>query len=234
MISELRTKAPAGGVKVLLLEQDPPTRDVLVAAFERLGCTVRAEADGVGVERTTRQFHPDVALIGLRPGDGADGIEVARWLRAHDDVPIVFLASTGDTRHVVDAFDAGADDYLVKPFVVSELVARTRAVLRRSGRVPHSVHVVGDLQVDVSAHLGVRAGHELDLTQREFAILAELCEHAGSILSKAQLMAEVWDGRDQFGVNVVEVHMSSLRRKLEAYGPRMIHTVRGVGYVLRP
>ncbi len=234
MVSELRTTPPAEGVRVLLLEQDAPTRDVLVATFERLGCAVRAEAAGVGVQRATRLFRPDVALIGVRPGDSLEGVEVARWLRAHDDIPILFLGASGETRDVVDAFDAGADDYLVKPFVFSELLARIRAVLRHSRRPPRPVHVVGDLEVDVGAHLAIRAGHELDLTRREFAILAVLCDHAGSILSKAQLMCDVWGGVDQFGLNVVEVHVSSLRRKLEAHGPRTIHTVRGIGYVLRP
>ena len=234
MISELRTSLPADGVKVLLLEQDPPTRDVLVAMFERLGCTVQAEADGVGVQRATRLFRPDVALIDVRPGDSVEGVEVARWLRARDDLPIVFLGDSGETRQVVDAFDAGADDYLVKPFLVSELLARLRAVLRRSRRHPRAVCIVGDLEVDVGAHLAVRAGHELDLTGREFAILTAMCDHAGSILSKTQLMADVWGGIDHFGLNVVEVHVSSLRRKLEAHGPRIIHTVRGIGYVLRP
>jgi two-component system OmpR family response regulator len=234
MISELRTRLSADGVKVLLLEQDASTRDVLVAAFESLGCTVLTESDGVGMERATRFFRPDVTLIDVRPDDGVDGIEVARWLRAHHDVPIVFLGADGDTGHVIEAFEAGADDYLPKPFVVSELVARMRAVLRRSGRSTRPVHAAGDLHVDVRAHIATRAGRQLDLTQREFAILAALCEHAGSILSKAQLMADVWGGLDRFGLNVVEVHVSSLRRKLETHGPRMIHTVRGIGYVLRP
>jgi len=137
-----------------------------------------------------------------------------------------------DVEGVVAAFEVGGDDYLVKPFVMSELVARMQAVLRRSNRNSPTVLQVGDVCVDVASHTIVRSGRNVDLTQREFALLRMLCRRPGAVLSKSQLMAEVW-GYELYDLNVVEVHMSALRRKLEEHGPRLIHTVRGVGYVIR-
>jgi len=131
------------------------------------------------------------------------------------------------------AFDAGGDDYVVKPFIMAELLARMRAVLRRSGREGRRVLEIADLIVDEDAHAAVRAGTTLDLTQREFSLLATLCHHTGVVLSKVQLLTQVW-GFEHYDLNVVEVHISALRRKIEEQGPRLIHTVRGVGYVLRP
>jgi len=233
LISELRSRHPARTGNVLLLETDPATRELLARALGGLGYTVRAEADGAGVEQAARALRPDVALIDLRPGDRVDGITVGRWLRAHDDVPVLFLGATRNAEDIVRAFQAGADDYLARPFVVSELVARMESVLRHTRRPAGDTLSVDDLTVDLRAHSCTRAGEELNLTPREFAVLAMLCRHAGRILSKSQLMAEVWPTGQQYDDNVVEVHVSALRRKLEAHGPRLVHTVRGAGYVLR-
>jgi DNA-binding response OmpR family regulator len=132
----------------------------------------------------------------------------------------------------IRGFDAGADDYVVKPFAIVEVLARVTAILRRLGRVPATVQV-GDLIVDEDAKVAVRAGVTIDLTGTEFRILAYLIGHRGRILSKTQLLTQVW-GYDEYDPNLVEVHVSALRRKLEQHGPRLIHTARGLGYVLRP
>ena len=116
---------------------------------------------------------------------------------------------------------------------MAELLARMRAALRRNGREARSVLELGDLVVDESAHSVVRAGRVVDLTHREFSLLVMLCRHSGMVLSKVQLLANVW-GFEHYDLNVVEVHVSALRRKLEEHGPRLIQTVRGVGYVFRP
>jgi len=129
-------------------------------------------------------------------------------------------------------FRAGADDYLGKPFAVPELLAGVRALLRRAGRPSAGVWRVADIVVDEAGHVALRAGRELELTPTEFELLLAFCRRPRRVVKKRQLLSEVW-GFDGFAPNVVEVRISNLRRKLEQHGPRLIHTVRGVGYVLR-
>jgi DNA-binding response OmpR family regulator len=229
----MTTVSTDAGLRVLLVEDDPLTREVLSAALTGTGFEVHAEADGARVERAAQSFRPDIALIDMRLGDGVNGLTVARRLKSTDDFPLVFLTSAAGIDDVLAAFDAGGDDYIVKPFVMAELLARMRATLRRCGREGRSVLQLGDLVVDESAHSVMRAGHIIDLTHREFSLLTMLCQHSGMVLSKVQLLTSVW-GFEHYDLNVVEVHMSALRRKLEEHGPRIIQTVRGVGYVLRP
>ena len=220
------------GLRVLLVEDDPLTREVLSAALVGTGFEVHAEPDGTRVERAATTFRPDIALIDMRLGDGVDGITVARRLKGTDDFPLLFLTSASAIEDVLAAYDVGGDDYIVKPFVMAELVARMRAVLRRAGREGRSVFELGDLCIDADAHSVTRAGATVDLTHREFALLLEMCRHPGMVLSKLQLLTNVW-GFEQYDLNVVEVHVSALRRKLEEHGPRVIHTVRSAGYVFR-
>lgn len=220
------------GLRVLLVEDDPLTREVLSAALVGTGFEVHAEPDGSRVERAAATFRPDIALIDMRLGDGVDGITVARRLKGTDDFPLLFLTSASAIEDVLAAYDVGGDDYIVKPFVMAELVARMRAVLRRTGREGRSVFELGDLRIDADAHSVVRAGQSVELTHREFALLVEMCRHPGMVLSKLQLLTNVW-GFEQYDLNVVEVHVSALRRKLEEHGPRVIHTVRNAGYVFR-
>jgi len=221
------------GLRVLLVEDDALTREVLSAALTGTGFEVHAEADGSRVERAAQCFRPDIALIDMRLGDGVNGLTVARRLKSTDDFPLLFLTSASGIDDVLAAFDAGGDDYIVKPFVMAELLARMRAALRRNGREARSVLELGDLVVDESAHSVVRGGNVVDLTHREFSLLVMLCRHCGMVLSKVQLLANVW-GFEHYDLNVVEVHVSALRKKLEEHGPRIIQTVRGVGYVFRP
>jgi len=226
------TGASQAGLRVLLVEDDPLTREVLGAALAGAGYDVHTEADGSRVERVASTFCPDIALIDMHLGDNVNGITVARRLRATKEMPFLFLTAATGIDDVLGAFEAGGDDYLVKPFVMGELLARMRAVLRRWGRTGRTVLEVGDLRVDVDAHAVVRADQTVDLTHREFSLLVMLAQHPGTVLSKLQLLTEVW-GFEHYDLNVVEVHVSALRRKLEEHGPRLIHTVRSVGYVLR-
>ena len=133
----------------------------------------------------------------------------------------------------LEGFDAGADAYLVKPCSMAELLARVQDLLRRTGRLSSAVRQIGDIVIDDAARTVIRGGQTVELTRTEYDLLAVLAKHQGQVLSKVQLLTQVW-GFDAYDVNLVEVHMSSLRRKLEAHGPRLIQTVRGVGYVLRP
>jgi DNA-binding response OmpR family regulator len=230
---DMTTVTTDAGLRVLLVEDDPLTREVLSAALTGTGFEVHAEADGSRVERAAQSFRPDIALIDMRLGEGVNGLTVARRLKSTDDFPLVFLTSASGIDDVLAAFDAGGDDYIVKPFVMAELLARMRAALRRNGREARSVLQLGDLVVDEGAHSVLRAGNLVELTHREFSLLVMLCRHPGMVLSKVQLLANVW-GFEHYDLNVVEVHVSALRKKLEEYGPRLIQTVRGVGYVLRP
>jgi DNA-binding response OmpR family regulator len=218
---------------VLLVEDDPLVREVLSAALEGAGYDVQAEVDGSRVERAVATFVPDIALLDLHLGDGATGITVARRLRATKEMPFVFLTAATGIEDVLAAFDVGGDDYVVKPFVMAELLVRMQAVLRRWGRLGRSVLQVGDLVIDMEAHSAVRAGVTVELTHREFSLAATLAQHPGIVLSKVQLLTQVW-GFEHYDLNLVEVHICALRRKLEEHGKRLIHTVRGVGYVLRP
>ena len=219
-------------VRVLVVEDDRPVRTSLEVALGEEGYEVCARADASGIQRILEKFRPDLAILDVRLGNGPDGYSTARLLRAHGDVPVIMLTAADTVAERLEGFSAGADDYLIKPFSIAELLARVEALLRRIGRLTSAVRQVGDVIIDDGARTVLRAGQALDLTRTEFDLLAVLAKDPGQVLSKVQLLTHVW-GFDAYDVNHVEVHMSSLRRKLEAHGPRLIHTVRGVGYVLR-
>jgi DNA-binding response OmpR family regulator len=164
-----------------------------------------------------------------------DGVSVLRRLRGDGiDVPVCILSARDDVDDRVAGLQAGADDYLVKPFALAELTARLQALLRRRGGDASSALVVGDLVVDARRHVATRDGRELDLTRREFALLEAFARHAGQVLSRDQLLRQVWGYNFDVETNVVDVFVGYLRRKLEAAGePRMLQTVRGVGWRLK-
>jgi two-component system OmpR family response regulator len=163
---------------------------------------------------------------------GPDGLALARALRARSDLPILFLTARDGLDDRLAGFAAGADDYLVKPFALAELLARMQALLRRSGRRLSATIEVGDLVLDESASAAWRAGRPLGLTPTEFRLLAYLLARRGRTVSKAELLTQVW-GYGSYDPNLVEVRISSLRRKLEAHGTRILHTVHGHGYTVR-
>jgi DNA-binding response OmpR family regulator len=218
--------------RILVVEDDEPIRSALVVSFREEGYEVRAEPDGSSVATVADEFRPDLAVLDVRLPVGPDGYTIARTLRGTSDLPLLFLTAADSIDDRLAGFNAGADDYLVKPFSMAELLARVHALLRRAGRLSSQVRVVGDLVVDEVARSALRDGTPLDLTRTEFNLLCVLVRHPGQVLSKIQLMTQVW-GFDEYGTNLVEVHVSTLRRKLEALGPRLVHTVRGSGYVLR-
>lgn len=218
--------------RVLVVEDDAPIRAALDIALRGEGYEVRAEADGSAIERVATQFRPDLAVLDVGLPMGPDGFVIGRRLRQDGDIPLLFLTAADDLDSRRSGFDAGADDYLLKPFSMEELLWRVRAVLRRSGRLTSLVRQVGDLVVDEGASTVLRDGSKIDLTRTEYRLLTTLLRHVGQVLGKDALLTQVW-GFDAYDPNLVEVHLSSLRRKLEAHGPRMIHTVRGIGYVLR-
>ncbi len=217
-------------IRVLVVEDDPSARDLLVALLEDDGYSVCAVHDGQAALELAVTFKPDLALLdGGLPG--IDGAEVARRLRHAGDLPIIFVTGSNSTQAIHGGFRVGADDYIVKPFDPEELSWRVRAVLRRSGRAVTQVFEYGDLEVDEGMQLVTRAGAPVPLTATEFKMLTVLVRNRTRVVPKGQLVKQVWgyDADD----HVLEVHMSSLRRKLEAHGPRIIQTIRRSGYVLR-
>lgn len=218
--------------RLLVVEDDSAIRTALSVSLREDGIDVRALTDGRDVRQVTEEFRPDLAILDIRLPLGPNGYEIAQYLRRTSDVAVLFLTAADGLDSRLAGFEAGGDDYMVKPFSMAELLARVHALLRRSGRLSHAVWEVGDLVVDEGARTVVRSGVRLELTRMEEALLAVLAQHPGQVFSKAQLLTQVW-GFDSYDVNVVEVHISALRRKLEAHGPRLLHTVRGAGYVLR-
>ncbi|MGI8822767.1 MAG: winged helix-turn-helix domain-containing protein [Acidimicrobiia bacterium] len=177
-------------------------------------------------------FPPDLAIVDVRLPPGPDGLALARHLRTVDDLPIIFVTAADAPHERLAGFAAGGDDYLIKPFLMAELLARVGALLRRSGRLRSNLLVLGDLVIDEDARTVVRAGALVALTPTEFDLLLALARHQRKVLSKLQLLSQV-RGYEAYDPNLVEVHISALRRKLEAHGPRIVHTVRGTGYVAR-
>lgn len=165
---------------------------------------------------------------------GRDGLQVCRELRrAGSRVPVIMLTARDDVRDRVLGLDVGADDYLTKPFQVSELLARLRALMRRGPALKSTVIEIGDLQVDTSAQTVSRAGRMLALTAREYALIEYLARNAGRVISRSELIEHVWDERYDSFSNVIDVHINHLRQKLDRASDKpLIHTRRGAGYIL--
>ncbi|MDQ6782871.1 MAG: response regulator transcription factor [Actinomycetota bacterium] len=214
------------------MEDDEPIRSAVEVSLRYEGYEVRAEGDGSVLAKVAGEFRPDLAILDVGLPIGPDGFFIARLLRASSDLPILFLTAADSLEARLAGFDAGGDDYLVKPFSMAELLARIHALLRRAGRLASQVRQVGDVVIDEGSRTALRSGAPLELTKIEFSLLCVLAQHPGHVLSKVQLLTKVW-GFDGYSTNLVEVHMSTLRRKLEDHGSRLVHTVRGSGYVLR-
>jgi len=218
--------------RLLFIEDDQSLREAVTVTLRGAGFEVRPEPDGSTLADAVAAFHPDLALFDVRLPRGEDGFDLAVRLRAMAEIPIVFLTAADALDDRLRGFELGADDYIVKPFAASELLARVRAVLRRSGRLTSPTYKVFDLLIDEANRTARRGPSDLQLTKVEFDLLVVLSREPGRVFSKTQLLSLVW-GFDGFDENLVEVHISALRRKLEAHGGRLIHTERGKGYVLR-
>lgn len=215
--------------RILLVEDDASLRRAVTSSLLSEGYVVEALEDGDRFEEALRTFRPDLVVLDVRLPRGPDGFALARRLRADGDAPLLFLTAAGGEDDRLAGFQSGGDDYVVKPFSMAELMARVLALLRRSGRLRSVVVEVGDLIVDPVARRASRGGAQLELTPTEFDLLHALAARSGAAVSKERLLALVW-GFEDYDANVVEVHVSALRRKLEEHGPRLIHTVRGAGY----
>jgi DNA-binding response OmpR family regulator len=221
-------------VRILVVEDDEEIAQVLQRSLRMEGYEVKLAGDGVRGLEEAHAFLPDLIVLDLGL-PRLDGVDVAKRLRDDgDEVPILMLTARDALESRVEGLDVGADDYLVKPFERQELLARMRALLRR--RPPRGMAPlrVGDLMLNPDTHEVSRGERKIDLTQREFELLEYLMRNERIVIPRQRLLEEVW-GYDPFATtNTIEVFVSNLRRKLESGGePRLLHTIRGAGYVLR-
>ena len=220
--------------RILLVEDDPSIREVTAIGLRNAGFTVETAADGrEGLDRFEREPFDIVLLDVMMPR--MDGLEVCRAIRRTSTAPVVMLTARADTLDVVVGLEAGADDYVRKPFEVSELVARVRAALRRVGRQPEDDAGglrLGPLDIDIAGRTVKRDGSDIALTRTEFDLLVDLARHAGQVLARDTLLDRIW-GYDYLGDSrLVDVAVGRLRAKVEAdpAAPELILTVRGAGY----
>lgn len=218
--------------RILFVEDDPGIRDVTARGLEKAGFTVEAEADGRQALVRFRQGRFDLVLLDLMlPSLG--GVEVCRFIRAESNTPVVMLTARSDTTDVVLGLEVGADDYMTKPFELPELVARLRAVLRRSHGMEEGEKIsVGDLEIDGDAFATTKAGSPLNLTTTEFKLLLELARSRGKVRTRDSLLETVWDYEYLGDSRIVDMAVKRLRDKIEddPHNPSRIVTVRGVGY----
>lgn len=220
-----------GTPRVLVVEDSETIREMVSEALADVGYLTASRPDGAGLEDVLEGFRPDLVVLDVMM-PGRDGFTLIDVILEWGQVGIVLLTARGGLPDRLRGLDGGADDYVVKPFELAELVSRVGAVLRRRGCLPAAVQF-GDLLLDVDAGIACRASHQLELTATELRLLVYLVEQRGRIVSAGQILNGVW-GHDAYDPNLVQVHISGLRHKLEAHGPRILHTVRGIGYRLQP
>jgi DNA-binding response OmpR family regulator len=216
--------------RVLVIEDAEAIRIAVESGLAAAGHSVLLRGDGGQIERDLAEFRPDVAILDVML-PGRDGFALLEVIRARSRAGVVMLTARDGIDDRLRGLTRGADDYVVKPFVLAELVARVNALLRRMGRLPTEL-MIGDLLIDPEAALVRRGRSVITLTATEFKLLCYFAEHRGIVVNKSQILSAVW-GFDEYDPNLVEVFISALRRKLEEHGPRLLHTVRGMGYVLR-
>lgn len=219
-------------MKILIVEDELKTAEYLRKGLTEQGCTVDLANDGINGQHLALQHDYDVIVLDVML-PGQDGFAVLRALRTVRQTPVIMLTARDSIEDRVRGLHEGADDYLVKPFSFLELLARLQALNRR-GRVQESLHLrIGDLHLDLVSRKAYRGQVRLDLTAKEFALLAVLARRQGEILTKTAIAELVWDMNFDSNTNVVEVAIKRLRAKLDApFSQRLLHTIRGMGYVL--
>ncbi|MEH1016767.1 response regulator transcription factor [Micromonospora sp. CPCC 206060] len=225
-------------VRALVVDDEATLTDLLTMALRYEGWDVRGAVTGTDAVQTARRFQPDVVVLDVMLPD-LDGFEVLRRLREQaPSVPVLFLTARDAVEERIAGLTVGGDDYVTKPFSLEEVIARLRALLRRSGFTVQTredaILTVGDLTLDEESHEVRRDGRLITLTATEFELLRYLMRNPRRVLSKAQILDRVWNYDFGGQANVVELYISYLRKKIDAGREPMIHTLRGAGYVLRP
>lgn len=219
--------------RILVVDDDERIASSVRRALIYEGYDVDVAHDGEGALDAARQSHPDLVVLDVML-PGIDGVEVCRRLRTAGEVAVLMLTARDAVDDRVRGLDAGADDYLVKPFAYEELLARVRSLLRRSETTQRNVLRCADLEIDVDAIEAYRGDRRIEFTALEFRLLEHLCRNQRVVLSRPQILEAVWGLDADTTSNVVDVYVRYLRNKLEAGDePRLIHTVRGIGYVMK-
>lgn len=221
--------------RLLLVEDDPTIAETLRYALERSGFETALAMDGLTAEREARRLDPDLVLLDLMLPD-VDGFEVCRRMRAHrPDLPIIIVTALDDEDSLLAGFEAGADDYVTKPFNIKVLLARIKANLRRSGEAVPEVLEVADLRIDTRSHTLTVAGAPVTLRPKEFDLLVLMVSNPGALLTRQRIGAQVWGYESLFSSRTIDTHVLNLRKKVEAGSAyRLIETAHGLGYRFNP
>jgi two-component system, OmpR family, response regulator len=230
-------RADGSPVRVLVVDDEPSLAELLASVLRYEGWQIRTAATGGGAVRAAREFEPDAVVLDIMLPD-FDGLEVLRRIRsALPNVCVLFLTAAGSVQDRVNGITAGGDDYVTKPFSLEEVLARLRGLLRRAGMTRASSGTelaVADLSLDEDAREVRRGGQLIELTATEFELLRFMMRNPRRVLSKAQILDRVWNYDFGGQAHVVELYISYLRKKIDSGREPLIHTVRGVGYVLKP
>ncbi|MFC5474395.1 heavy metal response regulator transcription factor [Paraherbaspirillum soli] len=221
-------------MKILIVEDELKTADYLHKGLTEQGCAVDVAHNGIDGQHLALQHDYDVIVLDVML-PGLDGFSVLHALRAIKQTPVIMLTARDRVEDRIKGLQGGADDYLVKPFSFLELLARLQALTRRGRALEPAQLRIGDLQIDLISRKAYRGGTRIDLTAKEFSLLAVLARRQGEILSKTAIAELVWDMNFDSNTNVVEVAIKRLRAKIDApFSPKLLHTIRGMGYVLEP
>ena len=232
------TRPDGSPVRVLVVDDETSLAELLQMAFKLEGWDVRTAGDGLTAVKVAREFRPDAAVLDIMLPD-FDGLALMQRIRADGNTtPVLFLTAKDALEDRIAGLTAGGDDYVTKPFSLEEVVARVRGLIRRSTLVVDAnespIISVGDLELNEESHEVFRAGRAIDLTATEFELLRYMMRNPRRVLSKSQILDRVWSYDFGGRSSVVEIYISYLRKKIDAEGIAMIHTVRGAGYMLKP
>ena len=221
-------------MRILVVEDNKKTAAFISKALKAEGYAIDVLHDGAAaLHAIITAPYDGVVLDVMLPG--LDGLGVLRQLRKqHNHTPVLLLSARGEVNERVEGLDAGADDYLAKPFALEELIARIRALARRSSESKARVLQVANLTLDTTTHVAERGGRKIELTAREYRLLELLLSSAGRVCGRMLILEKVWDYNFDPGSNIIDVYISRLREKIDTSGePKLLHSVRGVGYVLK-